>query len=185
MTQKDSKTETWNTTRVRTSSAAGKRGAHSKAVAGFIECGDDTVSGGLLASCRGLRWDRHCVFRTRSKRLVAVVNSEHCKWCKCATSVQESDVFGFRTTVYLQGMFRLSFVDHVNLAKLISELKRTQTKEGETHSGSVTATDTYCTVEDVTHISGLALQKLSEFDKEFLWGDNLMFNTKRSESGSR
>lgn len=92
--------------------------------------------------------DSHCVFRTGSKHLVAIVNTEHCKWCKCTSSVQESDFAGFRTRVYLQGMFRVNFSDAVKLSELISELTRTQTK-GNSHSGPFTATDTFCTVEDV------------------------------------
>lgn len=182
--QKDTKYKTWNTSRVQSSSAtAAQREDLSETVAGFIECGKFAVSGGLLASCCGLHWDRHCVFRTSSEHLVAIVNSAQCKWCKCASvCVQESDFDGFTTRTYLQGIFGVNASDTIKLTELIAELTRTQGR-GASHRVPFTATPPYCTVENVTHISGLALQKLIEFDKEFVWGDNLMFNTTRSKAG--
>lgn len=81
-------------------------------------------------------------------------------------------------------MFQLKLSDAVSLSELISELMHTQTK-GDSRSFPFTGTPPYCTVENVTHISSLALQKLIKFDKEFVWGDNLIFNTKveRSKTG--
>lgn len=172
--------------RIHSSLAASKSGDFSKDVAGFIESDKFTVCGGLIASCCGIRRGSHCVFRTSSKHVIAIVNSEHCKWCKRASStpVQESDFDEARTRAYLRGMFQLKLSDAVKLSKLISELTHTQ-RDGDSCSFPFTGTFPYCTLENVTHISSLALQKLIEFDKEFVWRDNLIFNTKveRSESG--
>ena len=174
--------------RVRPSSAAGANGDLSNAVAGFIESDRFTVCGGLMALCCGPRWGNHCVFRTSARHLIAIVNSVHCKWCKeaASTPVQESDFDDIKTRAYLRALFQLKLSDAVKLSELISELKCTQT-DGDGRGLPFTGTPPYCTVENVTHISSLALKKLIEFDKEFVWGDNLIFNTKaeRSESGSR
>lgn len=100
--------------------------------------------------------------------------------------MQESNFDEVRTRAYLRGVFpQLKLVDAVKLSELISELTHTQTN-GDSRSFPFTGTPSFCTVENVTHISSLALQKLIEFDKEFVWGDNLIFNTNvdRSESGS-
>lgn len=173
-----------NASHVQSSSAiVAKRGDLSKAVAGLLECGNFNVSGGLLASCCGSRWATHCVFRTSSKHLVAVVNSEQCKWCNRASSVQENVFDGFTTRAYLQGIFGVNAADTLRLSELIAELMRTQTT-GKNHGVPFIATPPYCSVENVTHISGLALQKLIDFDREFGWGDHLVFNTKRSESSA-
>ena len=172
---------------VHSSSAAGTNGDLSNAVAGFIESDRFTVGGGLIALCCGLRWGDHCIFRTSAKHLIAIVNSVHCKWCKRASStpVRESDFDAIKTRAYLRALFQLKLSDAVKLSELISELKYTQT-DGDSRSLPFTGTPPYCTVENVTHISSLALKTLIEFDKEFVWGDNLIFNTKveRSESGS-
>lgn len=186
-TQKERKNKKVKRKHVLSSSVAGKSGDLHQAVAGFIESDRCTVSGGLIASCCSLRWDRHCLFRVSSKYLIVIVNSEHCKWCKGSspTPVKESEFDQVRTRAYLRGMFQLTLSDSMRLSDLIFELTCTQTKS-DCHSFPVTCTPPYCTVENVTHISGVALQKLVEFDKEFVWGDNLIFNTKvdRSHSGS-
>ncbi|KAJ7983658.1 hypothetical protein DPEC_G00374600 [Dallia pectoralis] len=159
----------------------------SKAVAGFIESGSPTVCGGLMSSHCGLRSGSHCVFRTRSKHIIAIVNSEHCKWCKGALSghSQESDVDEVVTRAYLRSMFKLRLSDAAKLSELIAELTRTQTN-GHGHGLTFSGTPPFCTVKNVAHISGLVFQKLIEFDTEFVWGDNLIFNTdaSRAESGS-
>lgn len=124
----------------------------------------------------------HCVFRSSSKcNVIVMVNSEHCKWCTGVSSapVEESDLIRVRTVAYLRGIFQLKLGDAARLFELISELTRTQTNGDGAHGFcSFTGTPPYCTVENVTHISGSALEKLIEFDKEFVWGDNLIFNTK-------
>lgn len=155
----------------------------SKAVAGFIESDKFTVCGGLIAACGLLRGGDHCVFRTpSSKHVIVIVNSEHCKMCKCA-SVQESDFDNIRTRAYLRGMFQLKLSDTVKLSELISELTRTQRSDDVVDNADdcrtvpFTGTPPYCTIENVKHISSVALEKLIEFDKEFVWGDNLIFNT--------
>lgn len=152
-------------------------------VAGFIESDKITVCGGLITSCCGLQGN-HCVFRMSSKH--AIVNSNHCKWCKdqSCTPVQESDFDEARTRAYLRGMLKLTVSDSVKLSELISELIHTQTQKYLRFP--FTGTPPYCTVENIRHISSLALRQLIDFDKEFIWGDNLIFNTKveRSESGS-
>lgn len=183
------KTQKEKKRRNHSSSAVGKSEDFSKAVAGFIESDKFTVCGGLIASCCGLRWGSHCVFRTSSKHVIAIVNSEHCKWCKyaSATPVQESELDEAKTRAYLRVVFQhLKSVDAGKLSELISELTHTQT-DGGSRNFPFTCTPPYCTVDNVTHISSLALQKLIEFDKEFVWGDNLIFNTKveRSDSGLR
>lgn len=147
-----------------------------KAVAGFIESDTFTVCGEFIASsCCNLV--SYCVFRTSRKHIIAIVNSEHCKWCKGAlfTSVKEREFDQVRTRVYLQGIFQLNSMDSMKLSELVQYL--TYTPNTESHSLQFTCTPPYCTVDNVTHISGLALQKLFEFDKDFVWGDNLIFNT--------
>lgn len=66
----------------------------------------------------------------------------------------------------------------VKLAELISELTRTRGSNATTTGLPFTCTPPYCTVENVTHISNAALVILLEYDGEFVWGDNLIFNTK-------
>lgn len=103
------------------------------------------------------------------------MNSEHCKWCKRASSTpgRESDFDEVRTRAYLRGMFQLTLTDAVKLAELISELTRTQK---DSRGFPFTGTPPYCTMENVRHISSLALEKLIEIDEEFVWGHNLIFN---------
>jgi hypothetical protein len=172
---------------VLSSSVSAKSGDVYQAVAGFIESDKCTVSGGLIASCCSIRWDSHCLFRVSSKHVIVIVNSEHCKWCKgsSSTPVKESEFDQVRTKAYLRGMFQMTLSDSMRISELIFELTRTQPKS-DSQSFPVTCTPPYCTVETVTHISGVALQKPLEFDKEFVWGDNLIFNTKvdHSHSGS-
>lgn len=123
--------------------------------------------------CRGSRRGGRCVFRAGSKRNVVVaVDSKHCKWCVGATPVEESELYRAKTSAYLRGIFQLKLGDADRLSELIAELTRTQPK------CDFTGTPPYCTVENVTHISSLALDKLIEFDEEFVWGDNLIFSTK-------
>lgn len=187
-TQKARKSKKVKRKPVLPSSAVGKNGDLYLDVAGFIESDKCTVAGGLIGSCCSSLWDGHCLFRVSSKHVIVIVNSAHCKWCKGASStpVKESDVDEGRTRAYLRGMFQMSLSDSMRLSELIFELTRTQTKN-ERHSFPVTCTPPYCTVETVTHISSLALRKLVEFDKDFVWGDNLIFNTKvdRCQSGSQ
>ena len=158
-----------------TSSTAGED--FPKAVAGFVESDKFTVCGEFIASSCCNRGS-YCVFRTSRKHIIAIVNSEHCKWCKDAlfTSVKERGFDEVRTRVYLRGIFQFKSVDSMKLSELIQELTYTPTNT-ERHSLQFTCTPPYCTVENVTHISSLALQKLFEFDKDFVWGDNLIFNT--------
>lgn len=167
-TLKDSGVDSWSTSGC---------GEDLKAVAGFIESDRFTLCGGVIAPWGGLSWKRHCVFRTRCKNVIAIVNSGQCKWCEGAssTSVQESDLDKVRTRTYLRGVFQLTLSEAVKLSELISELTKTK---GGSNSCPFIGTPPYCTVENVTHISGLALSALFEFDKEFVWGDNLTFNTR-------
>lgn len=165
------------------SQASGKSGDLSRAVAGFIESGTFTVRGGLIFSWSDLHGGSHCVFRTSCKHVIVIVNSEHCKWCKDSsfTPVQDSDFDEVRTRAYLQGVFQLKLAETVKLSELISELTQTN---GHRRTFPFTCTPPYCTVENVTHISSLALQKLIEVDKDFVWGDNLIFNIKGEFPGS-
>jgi len=133
--------------------------------------------------CCGLHRGDHCIIRTTAKHVIAIVNTVHCKWCKKATSTpaRESDFDEIKTRAYLRALFQLKLSDAVKLSELISEIKYTQTA-GDGRSVPFTGTPPYCTVENVTHISSLALKKLTEFDTEFVWGDNLIFNTKVERS---
>lgn len=55
-------------------------------------------------------------------------------------------------------------------------LTQDPTYGGCSNSSTVTTvTPPYCTVENVVHISSLVLEKLTSFDKEFIWRDNLNF----------
>lgn len=175
------KSEKRNRNYVYSSSATDESEAFPTAVAGVIESDRSTICGGLVVLCCGSHRDSHCAFRSSSKRnVVVVVNSKHCKWCTGASSkpVEENDLIRVRTIAYLRGIFQLKLGDATRLSELISELTRTQTNCDAHGVCSFTGTPPYCTVENVTHISSSALEKLIEFDKEFVWGDNLIFNTK-------
>lgn len=167
----------------RSSSSRGSRDFPNDAVAGFIEADRSTVSGGLLASCCGIRSGGRCVFRTGIEHVIAIVRREHCKWCKKASRApeRESDFDEARTVAYLRGVFELTVSDAGKLSELISELTRTRTG-GDLCGFPFAGTPPYCTVENVMHISGPALQKVIDFDDEFVWGDNLIFNTKAERS---
>ena len=161
-------------TRLRHSSSTASEIAN--AVAGYIESDKFTVCGGLIALCCGPRWGNHCIFRTGSKHVLGIINSEHCKWCKRASRVPVRDSEEIGTRAYLRGMFQLTLSDAARISELISDLNRTQT-HGDHRSLPFTGTPPYCTVENVRHISNTALRTLSEFDQEFVWGDNLIFST--------
>lgn len=76
-------------------------------------------------------------------------------------------------------MFGLKHADAAKLSELIAELTRSQPPaEDPRTTYPFTGPPPYCTVENVTHVSSCALRKLLEFDDEFIWGDNLIFNTK-------
>ena len=185
--QKEKDNKNPKKTRGNPSSALGKPRAFPESLAGFIESDKFTVCGGLIAACCGLRSGSYCVVRTGSKHVIAIVNSDHCKWCKLASCspVQENNAYEVGTRTYLRGLFQLNVSDACKLAELITVLTCTQTN-GERGSFPFTGTPPYCTVENVTHISRSALQALTEIDNEFVWGDNLIFNTKvdRTQSGS-
>ena len=181
--KRDGKTK-WKKTRVHPLSVNVSRGNVFNAVVGFIESDKYTVCGGVITSCE--RFHNHCVFRTSSKHLFAMVDSEHCKWCKRAslTQVPDTNCQEAWTIAYLQRTFQLSLGDAVKLSELISELIRTQGLHGSIRSFPFSGTPPYCTVENVTHISSVALQKLLELDEDFVWGDNLIFNAKNEASDS-
>lgn len=153
------------------------RAARNSRVLGFIESDKFTVCGGLIAAC--CQSGDSCVYRTCSENVIAIVNSTHCAWCENNTlpSAQESEFDRFGTRAYLRGVFRLKLSDAVRLSELIAELSRTRGSCEETRGFPFSATPPYCTVEDVTHVSSGALGMLLEFDREFVWGDNLIFNT--------
>ena len=152
-------------------------GEDLKAVAGLIESDSFSLRGGVIESWGSVPWVSHCVFRTSRRNVIAIVNSGQCKWCQGASSasVQESNFDKFGTRTYLRGVFQLKHSEAVKLSELISELTKTQ---GDGDSRAFTGIPPYCTVENVTHISGLALRKLLELDKDFVWGYNLTFTTK-------
>lgn len=87
------------------SSSSAHRDLSDEAWTGFIEGDGATVSGRMIALCCSSLRGKHCVFRTRSKHAIAIVNSEHCKWCKEACPVSERNGDGdddeVRIRVYL------------------------------------------------------------------------------------
>lgn len=181
--EKEDEKKTKKRNRGHSSSATGSGRDLSKSVAGFIESDVFAVCGGLITSFRGLRLGDHCVFRTSSKYVIAIVNSEHCKWCKEAqrAPVRELESDEVRTRAYLQGIFRVGVSHAVKLSELISALTYAHAKGGARNL-PFTGTPPFCSVENVTHISGLALEKLIAFDREFVWGDNLIFTTELDSS---
>ncbi len=157
-----------------------KNSSLTEAVVGVIESDKFTVYGGLLTTCLGLHRSSHCVFRTRCKHIIVKVNSQYCKWCKRAlsTPVHGANFDDVKNRAYLRVVLQVRLSEAAKLSELLSELTRSTTADGESHSLPFTATPPYCTVENVRHISGRALQLLIGFDKEFVWGDNLIFDTK-------
>lgn len=146
-------------------------------VLGLIESAGVTVCGGLLAAC--FRMSKCCVHRTSNGNTIAIVNSRHCKWCKrtSGNQVQESKFDHYSTRTYLRGLFRLKSSDVGKLSELLSELTRIRGSHEVDTGLPFTCTPPYCTVENVRHISNAALKLLLEVDEEFVWGDNLIFNT--------
>lgn len=153
------------------SSGAGKSKDCSTAVAGVIESGGPTICGGLIVLCCGSRRGSLCIFRARSAaNVIVMVNTEHCKWCKSSsTPVEESDFYQVRASAYLRGIFQLKSEDATVLSKLISELMRTHSTGKACSFSSFTGTLPYCTLENVTHISSVALETPILFDKEFVF----------------
>lgn len=144
-------------------------------LSGLIETDRFAVGGALLTWCCAT--GGRCVLRTGSEHVIAILDSKQCKWCNVASYPQHSGFDEARTLAYLRGMFDLTLSDTVRLSELISELTSTQWQT-EANSIPFTGTPPYCTVDNVTHISSKALSLLSKFDSEFIWGHNLIFNTR-------
>lgn len=151
-------------------------------VVGSIEIDTLTVSGGLLAACLSDRYPSDCCLRRVSERVIEIAQSEHCKWCKSESNTRhrrDTARQHFGNGSWLRDLFQLTLVQADRLCELLTELINTQDTREETRSSfPITVTPPYCAVEDVTHISRAALTRLLTFDPEFLWGDNLIFNTK-------
>lgn len=150
------------------------------AVAGRIQCDRLTVSGGLLSvCCDRFRKGSICLHREPGD-VITVLNSEHCKWCKrgCVSGRQDSLGGDLYAGKYLQAVFRVKVSEATRLTELITELTYTQGTPVDHRDLPVTGTPPYCTVANVKHISSAALATLQAFDEDFVWGDNLTFNTK-------
>lgn len=151
-------------------------------VAGRIQCDRLTVSGGLLSvCCDRFRKGSICLHREPgSDNVITVLYSEHCKWCKtgCVSGQQDSLGGDLYTGKYLQAVFRVKVSEATRLTELITELTYTQGTPADRRELPVTGTPPYCTVANVKHISSAALATLQAFDEDFVWGDNLTFNTK-------
>lgn len=144
-------------------------------VVGVIEGEGITVSGGLLsACCSTVECNSYCLARTSLARVIAVVNSEHCKRCKKASAgklVQVNSI-RFGSASCLREIYNISLTRADKLAKLLTEL--TQTTDAD--ALQVTITAPFCTVSNITHLSHKVVRDLLTFDVDFLWGDNLIFN---------
>lgn len=152
-------------------------------VTGVIEADSFTVCGSLIAGCCNA--GGCCVSRTDSDYVIAMLDSEQCKWCDLASrDAEESDFDHVRTLAYLRVIFELSLADTARLLELITELTSTQSTQTQANGIPFTATQPYCTVENVRHISSRALKLLRGFDCDFVWGHNLTFNTRVHSAGS-
>lgn len=149
------------------------------AVAGRIQCDRLTVSGGLLSvCCDRFRKGSVCLHREPgADNVVTVLYSEHCKWCKEGCVSERQELGGDYIKTFLQAVFRIKVSEATSLTELVTELRYTQGTPGDRHEVPVTAPP-YCTVVNVKHISSAALATLQAFDGDFVWGDNLTFNTK-------
>lgn len=150
---------------------------------GRIQCDRLTVSGGLLSvCCDRFRTGGICLHRDSAgeKNVIAIVHSEHCKWCKTGSVQGTRDRLGggLYTGAYLGRLFQIRVSEAARLTELIAELTKTQGATLDHRDVPVTGTPPYCTVADVRHISSVALTILLAFDDEFVWGDNVTFNTK-------
>lgn len=152
-------------------------------VLGVIESYRLTLRGSIC--CKDNPWfksssaQRRCIFRTSSERVVAVIDGEQCKWCKGLPTEPGPDYRLERANdrAYLRRMFDLSPADTSKLSDLLYDVTRTRVvllSGGFLFAG----TPPYCTVANVIHLSGTALQKVLEFDRDFVWGHNLTFNTR-------
>uniref|UniRef100_A0A286P9U6 Myopalladin-like, partial sequene n=1 Tax=Oryzias latipes TaxID=8090 RepID=A0A286P9U6_ORYLA len=156
-------------------------GAPSRGVWGVMESDRSTVRGALFSSTNPWFWGipahRRCVFRTSSERSIAVIDRARCKWCKPSRGevprFDQDEFERIRTRSYLRGTFGLSPAEAGRLSELLAELALSAEGKG---ACPFAGTPPYCTVENVVHISGPALERLMEFDDEFVWGDNLIFH---------
>lgn len=150
-------------------------------VLGVIESGKFTVTGGLIACCCSLYTGTHCLYRVQKyKHVVAIVNSTHCHLCRdssCSSTRMEHNLDDSTIMPYLRAVFQLQITKARQLFELLSELMHSQDKSSGNPALQFTGSSNLCAVGNVTHISSLALKILLEFDKEFVWGDNLIFNT--------
>lgn len=151
-------------------------------VVGRIQCDRLTVSGGLLSvCCDRFRTGGICLHRdSAGENVIAIVHSEHCKWCKTGSVRGTRDRLGggLYTGAYLGRLFQIRVSEAARLTELIAELTKTQGATLDHRDVPITGTPPYCTVADVRHISSVALTILLAFDDEFVWGDNVTFNTK-------
>lgn len=112
--------------------------------------------------------------------VIAVLDSEQCKWCKGGSVSARPDGLGgdLYASKYFQAVFRVKVSEATRLTELITELACTQETPVDHRELPVTGTPPYCTIADVRHISSVALAALHVFDEDFVWGDNLTFNTR-------
>lgn len=76
-------------------------------VAGLIETDRFAVCGGLITWC--CKMGERCVLRTGSDHVIAMLDSEQCKWCNLASQhVKDSGFDEARTLAYLGGIFELA-----------------------------------------------------------------------------
>lgn len=158
---------------------------------GFLESDRKTVRGGVFfeGGANGGRGPvshgPRCVIRTSAERIIVVADGSRCKWCEGSAGkvAPREDFERVAARTYLRSVFNLPPGKASRLAELLSELTRARSERGE--SVSVFAgPPPYCTVPDVRHISSVALELLFEFDRDFVWGDNLIFSTEAEISSS-
>lgn len=141
---------------------------------GTVECADGRISGGLLASDpRSSRGDR-CLVRTQNETLIAVMNSEHCKWCKGNNAARDSGVS--RNRQYLRLLLaRLGSCKALKVTEFVVDLLTTQPDADDSWT-PVSYTEPLCKILNVRHISGSCLDALIDLDQDFVWGYNLIFS---------
>lgn len=141
---------------------------------GTVECVDGRISGGLLASDQRSQVD-YCLVRTQNETLIAVINSEHCKWCKGNNAAGGSG--GLRSKLYLRLLLeKLGNFKAMKVTDFVVDLLNTQPNTDDSLTPTVTYTEPLCKILNVQHISGSCMNALIELDQDFVWGYNLIFN---------
>ena len=135
-----------------------------KGLYSFIISSSDEVRGSWLKELPD--WKK-CVIRTSNREIFCVVSSKYCKWCKAWRTLPADS--SIRYLLLVQNC-KLEVELQKHTIQLLEQLLKALDPESLNTTNSQ---GPFFTIENVSHISDVALQLLLSLDSEFLWGHNV------------